>query len=306
MRLKSTKLWAPPPKKIYIFPTGHGFVFLLGLLVMVLTAATYGNNLVYLLSFILFSVFLISMVQTHLNLKNLSLQFVSGGDVSEGHDIPLCIAILNSKNGAVQDLKVSSLKHGAHVEFVEGHSQMVAQFQIPAMTAGVKSIPRVKLSTRFPLGLFYAWMYWDFREGLYVYPKPEGRPIPPDRNSFEDGESEGQKGGVGTDFREHKLFQKGDSFRHVDWKAFARLRPLMTKKFEGDPKEILSLDWEMTFGLNKKARLEQLSLWIKEAKAHNKAFSLSLPNYKLPLGNGSQHAKLALRALSELLEEGVA
>lgn len=276
---------------------------------MVLTAATYGNNLVYLLSFILFSVFLISMVQTHLNLKHLALQFVSGGDVCEGDDVPLHVAIVNSKNGAVQDLLVSCAKEksaAAHVEFVEGHSQSAAYLRMRSMNAGVKSIPRVKLSTRFPLGLFYAWMYWDFREGLYIYPKPEGKPIPPERNSVEDGEHEGQKGGIGTDFREHKLFQKGDSFRHVDWKAFARLRPLMTKKFEGDPKEILSLDWDMTSGLSQQKRLQQLSLWIRDAKSSNKAFSLKLPNYQLPLGVGTQHTKLALRALSEWLEEGAA
>lgn len=284
-------------------------MFLLGLLVMVLTAATYGNNLVYLLTFILFSIFLISMVQTHLNLKHLSLQFVSGGDVVEGEDVPLVISVVNGKNRAVQDLKVSCAKNSvnsAQIRFVEEHSQSQANMRFKPLTCGVKRVPRVKLSTRFPLGLFYAWMYWEFREGLYVYPKPLGKSHPPDQHSVEDGEREGQKGGVGTDFREHKLFQKGDSFRHVDWKAFARLRPLMTKKFEGDPKEILSLDWEMTSGADVKNRLEQLSLWIRDARANNKAFSLKLPDYQLPLGVGSQHAKLALRALCEMLEEGAA
>jgi len=276
---------------------------------MVLTAATYGNNLVYLLAFILFSVFLISMVQTHLNLKHLSLEFVSGGDVNEGEDVPLHLAIVNTKNSPVQNLKVSCPRksvEAARISFVEARSQSTAHMRFKPLECGVKSTPRVKLSTRYPLGLFYAWMYWEFREGLYIYPKPQGRPTPPDQFSNEDGDNEGQKGGIGTDYREHKMFQKGDSFRHVDWKAFARLRPLMTKKFEGDPKEILSLDWEMTVGANKKMRLEQLSLWIKDAKAKNQAFSMKLPEYQLALGSGNQHARLALRALCEMLEEGAA
>lgn len=276
---------------------------------MVIAGATYGNNLVYLLAFILFSIFLISMVQTHLNLKHLSLQFVSGGDVNEGEVVPLHLSIVNSKNSAVQNLKVSCPKNSveaARVSFVEARSQSAANLRFEPLECGVKAVPRVKLSTRYPLGLFYAWMYWEFREGLYIYPKPQGRPNPPDQHSVEDGEHEGQRGGVGTDYREHKLFQQGDSFRHVDWKAFARLRPLMTKKFEGDPKEILSLDWEMTSGSSKKARLEQLSLWIKEAKLKNQAFSMNLPEYRLALGSGHQHAKLALRALCEMLEEGAA
>ena len=248
------------------------------------------------------------MVQTHLNLKHLSLQYVSGGDVVEGEDVPLQLTLVNTKNRAVQDLKISCPKNSinaANISFVEEHSQTPAHLRFRSLPSGVKAVPRVKLSTRFPLGLFYAWMYCDFREGLYIYPKPQGKLKTPDRNSVEDGAHEGQKGGVGTDFREHKLFQKGDSFRHVDWKAFARLRPLMTKKFEGDPKEILALDWEMTSG-STKARLEQLSLWIREAKQSQKAFSLRLPDYTLPLGAGTQHTKLALRALCEMMEEGAA
>src|SRR3954470_4342296 len=62
--------------KIYILPTRFGFVFLFSVVLMLLAGAIYSNNLVNLLAFFLLAIALVAMVQTHNNLKNITLKLV--------------------------------------------------------------------------------------------------------------------------------------------------------------------------------------------------------------------------------------
>ena len=38
--------------------------------------------------------------------------------------------------------------------------------------------------------------------------------------------------GFSVEFAEHRLYNKGESTRHIDWKLFARSEKLFTKKYE--------------------------------------------------------------------------
>ena len=41
--------------------------------------------------------------------------------------------------------------------------------------------------------------------------------------------------GFSVEFSEHKLYNKGESTRHIDWKLFAKTEKLYTKKYEEEP-----------------------------------------------------------------------
>ena len=60
--------------RVYIVPTYYGFVYGGGIIVCVLAAASYGNNLAYLLCFFLVALFVIGMHQSNANLKKLKLE----------------------------------------------------------------------------------------------------------------------------------------------------------------------------------------------------------------------------------------
>ncbi|MBI4444874.1 MAG: DUF58 domain-containing protein [Acidobacteria bacterium] len=51
------------------------------------------------------------------------------------------------------------------------------------------------------------------------------------------GESESSVTGPGLDFRDHKLYQKGDDYRRIDWNATSRFSQPLVKRYFGD-KEI--------------------------------------------------------------------
>ena len=58
-------------QRLYIFPTRHGLVYAVMLAVMLLGAINYTNNMAYMLTFMLGSLFMVCMLHTYRNLRGL-------------------------------------------------------------------------------------------------------------------------------------------------------------------------------------------------------------------------------------------
>ena len=61
-------------EKTYIIPNWYGVIFGFSILAAILLAATYSNNLVYVVAFFMLGLFLLGMVQANSNLKSLYLE----------------------------------------------------------------------------------------------------------------------------------------------------------------------------------------------------------------------------------------
>ena len=90
----------------------------------------------------------------------------------------------------------------------------------------------------------------------------------------------------------------GESLRHVDWKAFARGRPLAIKQFTGGAGNEMWLDAAEMESIPLEARLSQLALWIVAAEKEEIPYALKLGRTVLPLGLGAAHSRRALVALA--------
>ncbi len=90
----------------------------------------------------------------------------------------------------------------------------------------------------------------------------------------------------------------GESLRHVDWKAFARGRPLSIKQFTGGSGHELWLDAAEMSRMPLEARLSQLALWIVNAEKAEIPYALKLGRTTLPLGLGAAQSRRALEALA--------
>ncbi|MDX1475418.1 MAG: hypothetical protein R3309_14690, partial [Reinekea sp.] len=66
-------------RNIFILPTGAGVMFGALLLIMLITGINYQNSLIYLLTFLLGTVFVAAIHQTHRNLAGLELTVTQGG-----------------------------------------------------------------------------------------------------------------------------------------------------------------------------------------------------------------------------------
>ena len=71
-------------KRIYILPTASGTLFLVLLMLLLLMAINYENNLIYALTFLLGSLFLVTILHTYHNLAGIQLTAVRGNHCHAG------------------------------------------------------------------------------------------------------------------------------------------------------------------------------------------------------------------------------
>jgi uncharacterized protein (DUF58 family) len=293
--------------KIYILPTGHGLLFIAGVFVMILTGATYGNNLIYLLAFSLFSVVMVGMVQTHANLRKVKLNSAPPEDGFVGEWTRAEIRLHHKNKVARQSLSVRLKKDprmqskSALIDSLPAEGSARVFVPVKGLKRGVFTLPSWVIETRAPLGLFRSWMYVNAGAEIYFYPALHGeKKLPRGGGRGEDREPPARTARISEemDFREHRAYVRGESHRHIDWKIVARRGDYLTKVFEGESGEPHRFDYSSLEGLDRETRLSQLSLWIHEAQLKHLAFEMRLPEKRIPAGRGSPHAKAALRELA--------
>jgi len=289
-------------KRIYIVPTRFGLVFLIGACIMLFVGATYQNNLVNLLAFFMLSLIFVAMVQTHNNLKDVVVEAVEADPGFAGKDFLVTTILRNSSRETRYRIEMDLRKKETisvydNVIPLLGRSSLKLRSSYACGRRGRYALRDIKISTVYPLGLFHVWAWFDISAEYIVYPAPAGdRPLPTNGVGEENRGPFASRGG--EDFHGHRRYERGDSPRHIDWKARARGRPLMVKEFtEGTPSAIL-IDWFALEGHDTETRLSQLAAWVEEAKRRKLPFALRLPRFDRGVGLGHVHASRCLEALA--------
>jgi uncharacterized protein (DUF58 family) len=292
-------------RRVYIVPTGAGLAFA-GLLLVLLTGSiNYNLGLGFALTFLAGACALVDMVFTYRNLAHLRLRPGRAHDVFAGEEAQFELHLLNHTGHdryaiAVEFVDGSAAPHMADV--AAGGSAGVT-LAIPTAHRGWMRAPRVRLATRFPLGLFRAWSYWQPDLAVLAYPAPEtgAPPLPMSGASRGDG-----RGAAGQDdFAGVRSYQPGDTLRQLAWRQIARLDPelggqLATKHFEGGAAEQLVLDFaQLPPQLGLEQRLSRMARWVLDAeqRALPYAFHLGAESYDAALGAAHQAACLRSLAL---------
>jgi uncharacterized protein (DUF58 family) len=288
-------------RSVYILPTRAGLLMAAVLVTMLVTSINYALALGYALTFLLASVWLVGMVHTWRNLAGLVLRAgradpVHAGDFAE-HGI-----VLRNPAGPERfalDLVVAGTLNPVHLDVPVGpeHLAMVA---LPTKTRGWHDMPRMRLQTRWPLGLWRAWAYWHPQARLLVLPQPEpaGTPLPIALSAGE--ESQGRNLGD-DDPAAIRPWRSGDSPRRLAWKAIARLgsEGLLVTEFEGGQGGLLWLDWKlMPAHLDPEARISRLTRWVIDAEAAGLHYGLRLPQTEITPDRGPAHRAQCLRELA--------
>ena len=223
-------------KKIYILPTRFGVIFIGGLFAMLLTAAAYANNLVYLLTFLLTAILLIAMAEAHNNMRGVFVYRQETEPGAEDDTVKVRVWLRNINEQPRFSVFVGFTgkkykKDFSQISLIPQKSIAVTELSLPVDQRGVYKLPDLRLFTIFPLGLFYCWRIHQTETQYFVYPKPMGQQkLPEKQTGYGDQDNPFTMGG--EDFRGHAAYQVGESQRHIDWKAYARGRPLLVKKFD--------------------------------------------------------------------------
>jgi uncharacterized protein (DUF58 family) len=299
-------------QRVYIFLTSYCLIFSLNLVVMLLGAVNYNNSLAYVLTFLLAGLFMVSMLHTYNNLRGLIIDTSPADPVFAGQQacFPL---LLDNRQGSFRtaiDFQIQSHSKifgkgktpPTTIYSADIHRQTLQtlNFYVNTIKRGYLTPGRIKITSTWPIGLFRAWSYMGLEQRCIVYPRPLGIAPLPQQTTFAGEEQTGT--GIGTeDFIGFRQYQAGDSMRALDWKAYARERGLLTKRFSGRGTKKILIDWQHTNHMKDvEQRLSQLCLWVIEAEKQSAQYALALPNFvDLHFDSGETHKHQCLHALAE-------
>ncbi len=284
--------------RTFIVPSFSGLVFFSLIPCVFLVGAILNQDWSYLFGFTLLTIFLVGMFQTNSNLNSLEIINVEIKPTTVGNVINVECTISNrQKSGSFAVYLESNLtqkKSIKYVDFLEANSVCCLSFI--AKNRGLHKLPPLRMYSRFPVGLFYSWRQKDFDKNYWVYPQPKGEAL-----LAQSGVSGFGIHNTSTDEEsiELKPFQEGDSFKHVDWKGYARGAPLSSKIYPGEKKLHFDLSWFQLMDLDFESRISQLALWVNECHYAGWTYNLLLPNKKILYNYHSNcHYDFCLRELS--------
>lgn len=286
--------------RVYIIPTKFGGTFLAGSFLMILIGSAYNNNLVNLLGFFMMAVLFVAMIATHNNITGIEISRVETTQGFAGETFPVSIVVRNTTSipksncdFTIRDFKKVAQYDARAVIPPHGDARLIASFDSPVR--GLHALKRFVLSTTAPFGLFYAWQYRMSDAVALIYPRRQGELNWTTDQGLEIGSLNRAAGA--EDYNEHRSYQAGDNLKRVDWQAFARGRPLLTKTYDEPVGEGLNFDFHRLSALDHEQRLEQLSRWIDLASQRHLSFTVTLPSKRLGPGQGLAFAH---RTWSEL------
>ena len=287
------------------FPLAHptaGFGALLFVLGAMWYAASSQNSAaIYLLLFLLASLFLVSIPNTLANLAGVTLRVESAKPTFEGDDVFFPVEIMNSSRATRYGIEVvlpAAGKTRERVDCIPRKSAARLTLRFPAHHRGEYKIETLDLTSCYPLGFVRASKRFVSNQSYLVYPKPSGNSQLPNNDSRLVDNSVQQGVGQGDDFAGVRDYVPGESQRHIDWKAVARGQPLMTKQFAAEIKGAVCLDFfDLRFG-DVEEKLSQLTLWVIEAERARQPYGLRLPGTEISAALGQMHFHCCLRALS--------
>ncbi len=284
-------------RRIYLLPSRSGLLFSLVLMAMLIGAVNYQNSLAFALTFLLTALSVVSIVHTFRNLHGLNLHAGHPSPVFAGEPARFHVHVENRIGRDRFALNLSFKGQQPVTLDLPRQGGQWLTLTMPSEQRGLLHPGRIIVSTRFPLGLFYAWSHVHLAMPCLVYPQPASqRGLPPELLN-QQGETGDQ--GIGhDDFAALRSYHPGDSLRHVHWKSVAREQGLLTKQFGGARTGALWLRWEQSPNLPREERLSLLTRWVIEADKLDLAYGLALPDREFSPAQGEAHRRRCLKALA--------
>lgn len=282
-------------RRIYIVPTGFGIGFAVLLLVMLVGALNYANNAALLLTCLLGAASATSMLVAFRSLDGLRLSQIRAGHACAGEPLQLTVMFESVRPRSAIRLDLE----GQCMAFAVAANQVTSvKLSLPTRQRGWQPLPRLRLWSSWPLGMFRAWSWLHPQPSVLVWPRPESSGPPPRAPADDAHHMRLHRGDELAALRDYRT---GDPQRHIAWKASAHRDNLLVKDFEQPQSQPQwQLDWRQLPGLDSEARIARLARWLGEAQTQRRSYSLWLPGKQIASGSGPLHYAHCMSALAEL------
>jgi uncharacterized protein (DUF58 family) len=299
-------------KNIFIFPSKFGGLFLLLCVLLFLLGTNYQNNLMLLLCYFLLALFLVNLLASYVNFSRIHLQQGKSSQVFVGDNLhlPLWLNTDSERHRPPDgllffkfrpDKKIKSPLQNIMTQIdVNAHSNPIP-LNYPCQKRGKLILPRVTVSSYFPLGLFKCWTHLAFNNDITVYPKP----IPcvinlqtKDEHSNDNTNQSGFEQKGHDDFSHLKAYQAGEPLYHVAWKQLAKGRGMVSKQFSSLSKQTGWLKLSAVNSENLETEISKLTYQVIELSRTEHIFGLDLGRTCITPSHGVAHFEACLTALA--------
>jgi uncharacterized protein (DUF58 family) len=293
-------------RRVFIIPTKPGLVFGLTLIALFIASVNYNLSLGLGLTFLIAGC---AVIDLHLTFRNLAYLYLSPGrtqSVFLGEEAQFELQIINRRKHDRYALWIGfigeDLPSLEHPIDVRANTTQSVVLTVKSLQRGWLAAPRVRLQTRFPLGLLRAWSHWRPNAKALVYPQPEeyAPPLPIAEMNSENGQ-----GHVGhDDFAGVRAYQAGDSMKQLAWRQIAKLdvdvgANLVSKHFEGGAKSEIDINFAaLPRAMDIEMKLSRMTRWVLDAEAQGLNYRFHLGDIAYPSTNGPAHREACLQALA--------
>jgi uncharacterized protein (DUF58 family) len=284
-------------RRIFIFPSLTGLFFACSLLVMLLAAINFENNLSYALTFLLATLFIVATLHTYANLSGLTIRAVRAQPAFPGQQSEFVVMVERSKQRDHYALHLKWPTSSETLVNLVDDDSIKVQLHMAVDKRGWFRPGRLLLESTYPLGLLRCWTWIDLDLHALVYPRPlASADLPGMATDTPDGAAAMVVGN--DDFYGFRDYRRGDSPRQVHWKGLAKGQGLQTKQYTAYADRSVWLDWEMFQGMGVEQRLSHLCYWVLVFDERREEYGLRLPGVAIPPAAGEKHREQVLKELA--------
>jgi uncharacterized protein (DUF58 family) len=279
--------------RTYIIPTSFGLIFAALVLIFLMMALGYANNLLYIFVFFLISVWISGMFATNRNIDHIQVNFSKALPCFLDEESTLIIKLKNTSAQASYNLDLKTGSEAVKVSILDGHQEKDIEISWRPACRGIQKVSRIRLESTFPFGLLKSWKVIPQEHTALVYPSRK-------KNlEFPNTGLQHQNLGEAGLFRNLREFQNTDSALRIDWRATAKHQRFLVKNFETKTDKTWSFKWSDTEELRSlEARVSQLTAWVDQAEKMGISYSLEVGSLATEPSQGSAHLHRCLKYLA--------
>ncbi|MFN2381572.1 MAG: DUF58 domain-containing protein [Guyparkeria sp.] len=290
----------PQPKlsPLQIRPRRFGLGLAAITVAMLLAAINYGNNLIFLIAFMMIALMVNSAWQGWRALSAVNARAIPPRMRPAGEPGTLTIEFDTAATLPPLSVDVGLDDDSVHTPLAASGSSS-ATVTLAGEPRGYLSLPEIRLETRYPLGLWSVRRRLTPGEGQWIHPAPlEG--IDRGRHTHEDSGSRAEPEGDPTRLRG---YYPGDPIRHVVFRHYAKTGQLITRHPEGDrhQPDPTRIDYD-AFAGPIETRLSAMTERLMQLDREQRPWMLRLPGEEDVTATGnsnrSQRYQSALRRLA--------
>jgi len=289
-----------------IWPTRDGWWSLFAAVGLGVAAVNTGNNLLYLLSSMLLGLIVVSGVLSEAVMRGLRLAPVLPDELYAGRPMLVGAVLANQKRRVPSaSIALEALRPGGavdravYVPWLPAGAERVVMWEAAGLPRGRRRLPGVRVTTRFPFGVFLKAGRPLLQEEVLVFPAV-GPPPPALLRQVGSGAVPARRRGRGADLHNLREYRAGDDPRLIHWRSSAKSGALTVREFEAETSLDMRIALEGT-GARDPVRLEaglsEAASLAVQLLALGAQVELSGPGIAVPLGRGRAHQ---VRLLTEL------